>query len=566
MPSSAASLLTLATLVGAWTAPRAPLLLRPALPAAARVAHSPLACGGAQPGDRRGRRAADKKVAKRPRPSKEAKLRIGCYGCGASLQTLYPAAAGFVEPERYEEKEQHRQLRLLLCRRCRQLSQGEILPAVIEGRMKKADAATAAHAAGEGAPLTVGAGVGVDGVGDGHGDGGVGDAPIAAEEHGEAPAAPAGASSVLGLGAGVTTPEMLRAELKVLRELKCLVVLLVDVTDVTGSFLPRVRDLVGGNPIVLVGTKCDLLPKGTANGAVEAWLAARLLPKLNVVGVHLVSARTGEGMAAAKGTILGERCGRDLFILGAANVGKSLFVGALLEAAFGGRGKRLPISSPTPGTTLRMIGVDCFDGGSMLFDTPGLHLAHRLSASLLPAELKAILPRGKIKPYTPSPEGAAGFQGTSVFWGGLARFDVLQAPPSARLTFVSACTNLRVTQLPCESDEGGGGFEAAAAHYAAEAGRSLTPPLTPESASQLGALEMRLAVDVDLCEYEQAGDISISGLGWVSLGALASLRKSAAGMHCTIEVWVPKGVQVSLRPPMPIGGLPNEVVVEEAEY
>ena len=55
-------------------------------------------------------------------------------------------------------------------------------------------------------------------------------------------------------------------------------------------------------------------------------------------------------------------------------------------------GVRLPISSATPGTTLRMIGVDCFDGSSMLFDTPGVHLQHRLSALLLPDELKAILP------------------------------------------------------------------------------------------------------------------------------------------------------------------------------
>lgn len=31
--------------------------------------------------------------------------------------------------------------------------------------------------------------------------------------------------------------------------------LLVDLTDASGSFLPRVRDLVGKNPVVLVGTK-----------------------------------------------------------------------------------------------------------------------------------------------------------------------------------------------------------------------------------------------------------------------------------------------------------------------
>ena len=92
-------------------------------------------------------------VRKPPKPSKVAKQRVGCYGCGADLQTVAPAAAGYVEPERYELKAVHRQLRLLICRRCRALTHGEILPAVVEGRLKAApplvdDAETAATATG----------------------------------------------------------------------------------------------------------------------------------------------------------------------------------------------------------------------------------------------------------------------------------------------------------------------------------------------------------------------------------------------------------------------------------
>ena len=51
-----------------------------------------------------------------------------------------------------------------------------------------------------------------------------------------------------------------------------------------------------------------------------------------------------------------------------------------------------------------------------------------------------------------------------------------------------------------------------------------------------------------------------SGLGWISVGALASLRK-ADSMRLVLDVWVPKGVQVALRPPMPISKLPNAVPV-----
>jgi nitric-oxide synthase len=208
----------------------------------------------------------------------------------------------------------------------------------------------------------------------------------------------------------------------------------------------------------------------------------------------------------------------------------------------------MPISSATPGTTLRVIGVDCFDGSSQLFDTPGVHLYHRLSAQLLPAELKAILPRGRMKPYTPPPADGS-LAGQTLFWGGLGRIDVLEAPPSIRLTFATAY-GLRVSDaVPTAGAD---------ALYAAEVGRSLTPPLDLDSAAQLGGLELRREVEVELDEMAQACDISISGLGWVSVGALASLRKTGS-MHARLAVWAPKGVEVSVRQPMPITGLPNQV-------
>ena len=41
-------------------------------------------------------------------------------------------------------------------------------------------------------------------------------------------------------------------------------VLLVDLLDVSGTLVSRIRDVIGSNPIILVGTKMDLLPKDTA--------------------------------------------------------------------------------------------------------------------------------------------------------------------------------------------------------------------------------------------------------------------------------------------------------------
>jgi hypothetical protein len=66
-------------------------------------------------------------------------------------------------------------------------------------------------------------------------------------------------------------------------------------------------------------------------------------------------------------------------------------------------------------------------------------------------------------------------------------------------------------------------------------------------------------IELELTEMQQVADVCISGLGWVSVGALASLVDKGSPMRVRLAVWVPKGVTVSVRPPMPIGGLPNHV-------
>ena len=130
-----------------------------------------------------------------------------CYGCGAVLQTSEAALPGFVAADKYEQKRAHRQLDQLLCRRCQRLSHGEMVPGVTD----------LWHTTDSTKQLA--------------------------------------------------TPEELRAQLVHIRDLPALVVLVVDLLDCSGTFLPRLRDTVGKNPVVLVGTKADLLPKGTRLGA-----------------------------------------------------------------------------------------------------------------------------------------------------------------------------------------------------------------------------------------------------------------------------------------------------------
>ena len=59
-------------------------------------------------------------------------------------------------------------------------------------------------------------------------------------------------------GKALISPDQLRAQLKGLSEQRILAVLMVDLLDCSGSFLTRVRDLIGRNPVFLVGTKVRL--------------------------------------------------------------------------------------------------------------------------------------------------------------------------------------------------------------------------------------------------------------------------------------------------------------------
>ncbi len=83
-------------------------------------------------------------------------------------------------------------------------------------------------------------------------------------------------------------------------------------------------------------------------------------------------------MSSAVSKICRERKGRDVFVVGAANVGKSAFVRAMLremgsfdsasfDPAASATGRYLPVESAMPGTTLGLIPLQAFETGGTLY-------------------------------------------------------------------------------------------------------------------------------------------------------------------------------------------------------
>uniref|UniRef100_A0A7C9AVG5 Nitric-oxide synthase (NADPH) n=1 Tax=Opuntia streptacantha TaxID=393608 RepID=A0A7C9AVG5_OPUST len=436
-----------------------------------------------------------------------------CYGCGAPLQTQEVDSPGYVDPDTYELKKKHHQLRTILCGRCQLLSHGHMITAV-----------------------------------GGHG-------------------------GYTG-GKQFITAEQLRDKLSHLRHEKALIVKLVDIVDFNGSFLSRVRELTGANPIILVVTKIDLLPKGTDLNCVGDWVVeGTMKKKLNVLSVHLTSSKSLVGIAGVVAEIQKEKKGRDVYILGSANVGKSAFINAVLkmmgekDPAAAAAQKYKPIQSAVPGTTLGPIQIDAFFGGGKLFDTPGVHLHHRQAAVIHSDDLPVLAPRSRLKGLSlPNPQAlhpnnkesissSHGLEGSSIFWGGLVRVDVLKVLPGTRLTFYGPKA-LQIHVVPTEeADE----------FYEKEVGVLLTPPTGKERAENWAGLgtERQLRLRFDDIE-RPACDVAISGLGWIAVEPasrdfnIADSNVKPPSYELNLNVHVPKPVEIFVRPPMPVGKAGSE--------
>eukprot|EP00971_Amphidinium_carterae_P012269 241446-Amphidinium_carterae.1 len=267
---------------------------------------------------------------------------ICCAGCGIPLQTHDPQLVGFTKLSYYLEMWSRKMHRTIRCSRCVAILGGALRPVVQEtmGPRSEADAA-----------------------------------PYRFD----------GDRSEEGFGASVVPAEVLRKQLQTIRERRCLVVYVVDVLD-NGSFIRRFRRMIGQNAVIVVATKIDLLPPGTDLEEVKSWMQQALQAQgLAAIDIVLVSSVTGKNIRLATKTICEARRSKDVFVVGAANAGKSMFITRLLEQLAerypDGEVEKcqVPVISQTPGTTLGMIPLRAFRRSressvfAHLFDTPGVH-------------------------------------------------------------------------------------------------------------------------------------------------------------------------------------------------
>ncbi|WP_313798203.1 ribosome biogenesis GTPase YqeH [Cytobacillus sp.] len=304
--------------------------------------------------------------------------------------------------------------------------------------------------------------------------------------------------------------------LKILNEIgksDALIVKIVDIFDFNGSWLPGLHRFVGNNKILLVGNKVDLLPKSVKANKLINWMKQEAKELgLRPEEVFLVSAAKGQFINEVAQAIDEYREGKDVYVVGCTNVGKSTFINRILKEVTG-EGDVIT-TSHFPGTTLDIIEIPLSDGKALV-DTPGIINHHQMAHYVDKRDLKVITPKKEIKPKVYQLN-----EGQTLFFGGLARFDYLSGGRRSFVCHFSNEINIHRTKLE-KADE----------LYRNHAGELLTPPRMDDMGTFPELVKHEFTI------REGKTDIVFSGLGWITINDPGA----------KVAAYVPKGVHALVR-------------------
>ncbi|MBW5444970.1 ribosome biogenesis GTPase YqeH [Cohnella sp. CFH 77786] len=297
-----------------------------------------------------------------------------------------------------------------------------------------------------------------------------------------------------------------------------LVVHIVDLFDFEGSLISGLQRFVGHNEVLLVVNKIDLLPRVTNWNRLRNWVQKQAKENgLKVADIVLCSARRGTGFDRVVESVARLRGTRDVYVVGATNVGKSTLINRLI-ADYSDLRRELTVSR-YPGTTLDAVRIP-LDDGKHIVDTPGIVYESRLTEIIPRGDLAAVLPDKPLKPLT--------FQlneKQTLFFGALARFDFVEGEHQSFTVYASSGIPVHRTKL-----------ERADELYAEHKGVMLAPPALEDLASLPPWTRHRLRIPRGLKQ-----DIFISGLGWI---------KANGSSGAIVDVFAPRGIKVMLRDSM----------------
>ena len=171
-----------------------------------------------------------------------------------------------------------------------------------------------------------------------------------------------------------------------------LVIYMVDMFNISDELI--CVDKLLNNPILLVLTKRDLLPKSVKDAKIINYLKTY---NLDVIDIISISSEKNYNLDKLYKMIMKNKRSNNVYIVGNTNAGKSSFINKMLKNY--SSNKSFITTSMLPSTTLDVMEIKLNDKITII-DTPGLIEEGNIVNCYDYMTLKRILPKKEIKPRT----------------------------------------------------------------------------------------------------------------------------------------------------------------------
>lgn len=219
-------------------------------------------------------------------------------------------------------------------------------------------------------------------------------------------------------------------KIKAIKDEKALILLIIDVMDITGGFIDNLREYIGDNKVLVIVNKADVLPKDLKTNFIENYVRKiAKSKKINVEQVLLGSIKKNNFVETIVNKISKLKYPKyqrnrykeevrfnNCYVIGHASVGKSTFMNQI-GRMYLKHDKDVITTSNQFQTTVDFIKWP-LDKNSFIIDTPGIINPKNFGAYLDFESVNVLMPKKYIKPRT--------FQlnpDQTIFIGGLVRID-----------------------------------------------------------------------------------------------------------------------------------------------
>lgn len=292
-----------------------------------------------------------------------------------------------------------------------------------------------------------------------------------------------------------------------------LVCYVVDLFAFNGTINQALANKIKNNEVLVIGNKRDLFSSSVKDSSLKAFLKERFLAVgIKPVNVILVSATKNYNIHDFTKEIIKRRKRHDVYLIGSSLSGKSSIIDALLTV-FKNTSNREIKSETYPDTRLRILSIP-FDNSSTLYEIPGFVSDDSVQNLVEKDVAKLIIPKKGIKI-----EKKRISKGETLLLGGLAFYSLVEGASCIANVYTSENVELKKVSSSKVLE-----------FFKINLIKRFLRPVS-ERFHDFHNYDL---FDVKLNDNDKMIDISINGLGWISLKAKGQ----------KIRVLVPRGASL----------------------